>query len=190
MNHIDLGKLGAIGARGIVLHAGDRHGGTYFFYADNREGQTWRKFEVDPKTLPDKFGVNLEVVDLLIANSVSTAVLKARANAPPKVVFLNLDALHDLADPSQGQGGRARQGHLSEKGHGLPFETFLIHEKGVFYAIPEAALNPLEEEDAGEAKVLVRRGVVAAAVPNNDIPIGTNCVVVNLTEIFPSGAAG
>jgi hypothetical protein len=31
----------------------------------------------------------------------------------------------------------------------------------------------------------VRRGAVTAAIPNNDLPIGTNCLLVNLTQLLP-----
>jgi hypothetical protein len=188
---IDLRRLGSIGARGMVIHAGTRGGGTYAFYAVNTQ-ETWRKFLVEDKdmgTFAQKQGFNVEDLRKLIDNSVSTAVLKTRPDVQAQTVLLNLDAFQELADTPGDGPGAPRQD--PPRAHGLPSRfALLIHEEGKYYAPPTAEFHPLEGQDAGEAKILVRRGAVAAAIPNNDIPIGTDCVLVNLTEILPDSDGG
>jgi hypothetical protein len=58
----------------------------------------------------------------------------------------------------------------------------VIHHDGQLYSVsPEHWANsPLIEGSEGDAGTLVDRGAIAANIPNDSIPIGTYCVLVNL----------
>lgn len=58
----------------------------------------------------------------------------------------------------------------------------VIHHDGQYYSVSQEhwADNRLFEGSEGDAGTLVDRGAIAANIPNDSIPIGTYCVLVNL----------
>ena len=190
-NKLNLRRLGTIGARGMVVHADKRVRGHYGFFADNKR-ETWREFPItNIATFAQERGFDVGDLDILAKNSVSIAVMKTRHEVQGKTVFVNLDAFHDLAkqSPDADDGSSKDVQYNSQVDNLLArFGVLLIRENGKYYQLPASKLHPLDTADAGEANVLVRRGAVTAAIPNNDIPIGTDCVLVNLTEILGPGA--
>lgn len=174
----------------MVVHAGKRVHGHFAFFADNIT-ETWRKFPVeDIADFAKKHGFDVNDLKTLVDNSVSIAVMHEKASVERRTVFVNLGAFHDLADPSKDSQDGSKDPRYGSQAKNLPasFGVLLILEKGKYYQLEASKLHHLDTPDAGEANVLVRRGAVTAAVPNNDIPIGTDCVLVNLTEILGPNA--
>jgi hypothetical protein len=189
-NKLNLRRLGTIGARGMVVHADKRARGHYAFFADNKR-ETWREFPItDIATFAQEHGFDEGDLEILAKNSVPIAVMKAHHKVQGKTVLVNLDTFHDLAkkSPDDDDDG-SKDGRYNSQVDNLlaRFGVLLIRENGKYYQLPANKLHPLDMADAGEANVLVRRGAVTAAIPNNDIPIGTDCVLVNLTEILGPG---
>jgi hypothetical protein len=166
--------LSNIGDRGVVIHAGDRNNGTYRYFPDNDQ-ESWRSHRVDLA----KFAAAREIDPASIATLVAAETPVAAFTGPGKIktVFLNLAAFHDL-----GKAGSIVAGNPGDLPAG---DAYLIYEGPNYFAISAASLHALDSADAGEAKILVRRGAVTAAIPNNDLPIGTNCLLVNLTQLLP-----
>jgi hypothetical protein len=167
-------KLGLIGLRGIVVHTGEPEAGEYAFYPDNKN-ESWRQRGVLLGDVAQTRGFTPELVELLVANGVAVAILQRSESG--KTVFLNLDAFRGL--------GREEALPPAVDRSSVPAEeaAILIREDEKYYFVPYAALTYLLPRDAGEAKIVVRRGAVAAAIPNNGLPLGTNCVLINLTQL-------
>ena len=178
-------SLGAVGPRGLVLHAKSEENGVYAYYPDD-ENDTWRQERFRVKNLSafaKAHDFDPRDLETLIKFKAPVAVVPP--DGSKRVVLVNLDAFQDLNAVEPAEEKRLDPG---PKGNGkLPptFESVLVQEHGKWYAVPENVFRSLDAQDAGEARVLVRRGTVAAAVPNNNLPIGTNCVLVNLTEVLP-----
>lgn len=88
----------------------------------------------------------------------------------PMKLFVDLDHLKLEETPQTGVG----IGITPEDDDPVVF----IHDGGKFYRADQwTAMEPGTEGDAG---VVRRRGGVLAAIPGNDIPAGTFCILVNL----------
>ncbi len=168
--------LSEIGTRGIVVHEGDAEIGLYKYFSDN-EVESWRTHQVDLGRFVQDRQLPPNMIESLVTADVPVAVINM--NAPVKTFFLNMEAFHRLGDGGQ----------LSSNAPGsnppTSADAILIREKNYFYAISRNDLHSLDNADASEAKILVRRGAITAGIPNNDIPYGTNCVLVNLTQLLP-----
>jgi hypothetical protein len=179
-----------------VLHSGREDEGRFDYYPDD-VGDTWRSFPVGLANFAKEHEVLESDVNTLVGCSVPVGVLSKKPDSP--VVLVNLDAFQDLT--------KIARPELSGSGKGLPAKlpaedpvaaqggakkkppvhvSVLIRDENKYYALSGRQLRNLETRDAGEARVLVRRGVVTAAVPINNLPIGTNCVLINLTELLPA----
>ncbi len=181
-NDSSLRNLGRIGARGMVVHSGRAAEGRYGYYPDNEE-ETWHSKAVDLETYAEKHKLDPTVVKTLVSYGVPVTVVPGKSRRAEKhTILVNLDAFRGLKADRKGarRADESPMGEMPEQ-----FDGLLIQEDEKYYALAPTDFHPLEPEDAGEAQVLVRRGALAAAIPNNDLPIGTNCVLVNLTQLLP-----
>ena len=64
--------------------------------------------------------------------------------------------------------------------------SVVLREGDNFFVIPEDMWKPIDAAIAGDARVLVNRGALVAAVPKSDVPSGTFCVLVNFTALADS----
>ena|SRR5215471_5237465 len=62
-------------------------------------------------------------------------------------------------------------------------KSVVFREGEYGYQIALTELTELPEGFEGSARVLVTRGAVTAAIPKNEIPSGTYCVLVNLASL-------
>jgi hypothetical protein len=173
------GALGEIGTRGLVIHRGERKKGEYAYFADN-DDESWRSFPVNLDEFAQARGLDSGQIAVLMNAGAPVAAFSpsGRGITAPTIV-LNLDAFHDMPAPETGP----RSPEKPELRKDVP--AFLIREGNSYYAVSEDAFHPLRDEDAGEAKILVRRGAIAAGIPENSIPVGTNCQLINLTQLLP-----
>jgi hypothetical protein len=152
-------RLSDIGPRGLVIHDKER-----FFFV--KEGD-WRP-NADARPL-DESGD--PVVGQLTHLNVAIARLAAG-------VFVDLDALDGLAESEV----PARHDRLA--GAPAPAAPVIyVREGDRVHVVPRSmwqALPAGAEQDAG---VLVKRGAAIAAIPPNPIPIGTFCVLINLSVL-------
>ena len=63
--------------------------------------------------------------------------------------------------------------------------SVLFQENGTCYQIRKSDWKSLDPGFEGDAGVLVKRGALVAAIPRNEIPSGSYCVLVNLASIAP-----
>src|SRR5579859_5628260 len=148
-HRIDLRRLGTIGARGMVIHAGKRAGGSYAFFADNNR-ESWRNSPVsDIRQFAQEYGFNVEDLDRLLANSVATAVMKTRTGVKAQTVFVNLNGFHDLADPSPDDQafGTSGRDHASKGDLPPHFGVLLIHENDRYYFLTADKFHLLDGPD-------------------------------------------
>lgn len=173
------GALGEIGTRGLVIHTKDRQKGEYAYFADNGD-ESWRTFAVNLEEFAKARGLDPgQVAALANAGAPIAAFPPGASGVTAPTIVLNLNAFHDL--PASEAPSRSPQ---TPK---LPGDVaaVLIREGNSYYAVSAGEFHPLRAEDAGEAKILVRRGAVAAGIPENSIPVGTNCILINLTQLLP-----
>jgi hypothetical protein len=167
-------SLGEIGPRGLLVHCGDDDGSGYKYYEDNKD-VSWRVFEVDAGQVAKETETTPDELAFLVNKRAPVAALSTSS------FLINLNAFHGLPRLA-GEPPTGKLGTESDISKGL----FLMHEDGKYYAIPVTALKPLGPLDEGDAQVIIKRGTVAAAIPPNDLPIGTHCVLLNLTQLMPS----
>ncbi len=174
---LNLNALQKVGTRGVVYHdvklkpAGDEYG----YFADNAD-ETWRKYPVDLPAFAKSRGLNAAQITTVVSSNAPVAVFGTKNK---RTIVVNLDALKNLGPsvvPKKLPKGKAATGNG---------DFFLIHENAKYYAVARSAFHPLSDVDAGEARVVVMRGGVMAAIPDNVIPYGTNCVLVNVSELKP-----
>jgi len=174
---LKLNALQKVGPRGVVYHEENTKPPVqeYGYFADNAN-ETWRKFPVNLQVFAKLRGLNAAQITTVASSNAPVAVFGTKTK---RTILVNLDALKTLA-PSVGAKKPTKSRASSGKG-----DFFLIHENASYYAVARSAFHSLSEIDAGEAKVVVNRGGVIAAIPDNVIPYGTNCVLVNLSELEP-----
>lgn len=157
-------NLSEIGVRGLVVAEDSK----FFFVTENE----WRQnAALSAAPLNNGQPDPQKLVDL----NVALAKLSATA-------FVNLDALanverSDLQQDPPPQGRAPGANDLDKDG-------VLLYENNKYYLVPRAMWQPLTPNAEGDAGVLVKRGAVVAAVPGNDIPTGTFCVLVNWNGLF------
>jgi hypothetical protein len=91
------------------------------------------------------------------------------------VTYVDLDRIAGLADP-RGDNNGDRTLNSTKK-------SVVFREGDRFFQIMLDELNELPEGFEGSARTLVTRGAIVAAIPKNDIPSGTYCVLVNLANL-------
>jgi hypothetical protein len=170
-------SLGKIGACGVVVHAGEPGAGRYAYFPDN-ETESWRDKLVEDTTLADK-----KAADMLVDSGAPVAVLATKDGN--HTILVNLNAFHGLKSAKGPSPAHWEPKPVHSTMHGK-FAGVLIRDKKKYYEVGARDLYEMAAIDAGEARVLVRRGTIAAAIPDNDLPIGTNCVLVNLTQLLPA----
>jgi len=162
-----------IGIRGLLILESAKN---YRYYPDNAE-ETWAQFPVmDLEKFAAQRGIQRQLVEALTASRAPIAL----CNAEPRTFLVNLDAFQSLPEAD----ARPRLTPISLDLGGSD-DVYLIHEHARYYAVGAPKLGTLDYEDAAYAEALVKRGVVAAALPKNSIPIGTHCVLINLPELLP-----
>lgn len=62
-------------------------------------------------------------------------------------------------------------------------QSIVFQESGKLFQIPRSDWSELDPGFEGDAGVIVTRGAVVAAIPSNQIPSGTYCVLVNLESL-------
>jgi hypothetical protein len=169
--------LSKIGLRGVVIHKGPSDGGEYSFFPDNTD-KSWRQRGVSLGDVAPARGIDPAFVEQLADNQVTVAQLKT--TGPAETLFLNLDAFFGLGTEEAAEA-KALTSLPPDDG-----DAILIREDEAYYLILENELRALSAKDAGEAKIVVRRGAVTAAIPNNGLPLGTNCVLINKTQLVPT----
>jgi hypothetical protein len=147
-------SLNEIGERGVVVYDG-----TSFSYVLEDH---WRDFKIA------KPGQDL--IALASANVVVASVARCAA------VFLNLTEMNDVNNPSAPGASTGTRG--TEDG-----PLVILHESGSFFSLSEDQLTSLEEGAEGDAGVLINRGTIAASIPQNEIPSGTWCILLNLASL-------
>jgi hypothetical protein len=178
MPKLNLNALQKVGTRGVVYHDENNTKPPvqeYGYFADNKN-ETWRKYPVVLQVFAKSRGLNAAQIATVVSNNAPVAVFGTKNK---RTILVNIDGLKKLGPSTVSKKppkGRAATG----KG-----DFFLIHENAKYYAVARSAFHPLSDMDAGEAKVVVMRGGVIAAIPDNVIPYGTNCVLVNVSELKP-----
>jgi hypothetical protein len=156
------GTLSQIGARGLVIYDG-----TEYFFVNESD---WRKL---PAYGLDSARPVAELVNL----SAAVATLKES----PAAIFVDLDRLTEL--PAT-QGSAATSAPPTSGA--LPSftgENVVLREGANVVPVPRTAWKKLDTGLSGDAKVLVNRGAVVAAIPQNHVPQGTFCVLVNFSAL-------
>lgn len=170
------GVLSSIGPRGVVVHEGDSEEGTYRFVSDNGD-KSWRKKPINLADIAAGRELNVGLVEDMVKNSVTSAVFQPPGKA--KTYFLNLEGFKDLPPTPPAPASASPPSNPSDGS-----AIVLIREQSSYYAVQYEDLASLSTDDAGEAKIVVRRGAVVAAIRNNTVPLGTNCVLINLTQLI------
>jgi len=149
-------SINEIGTRGLVVFKDD----TYYFVTE----KTWR----DKGPLSDA-AANLPLAEL---NKVKAVVAELG-----DVVYVDLDQLHNLDDASVETP--ATTNAWSKSG-----PSIVLREKGNYFQVALDTDDTIEKGFEGDARVLVNRGAVVAAVPQNTIPTGSYCVLLNLSSLL------
>lgn len=170
-------KEQAVGPRGLLVHEGADVNNGYRYFPDN-EQSSWRRYGVKLDAILAQRNLNPAKVSAIVESKAPLAKLSE------KTFLVNLDAFSGLAEASEAVRKTAGpfQGQKPADGE----KVFLLHEHNAYYAVPDRDLHNLEPLDQGEARVLIKRGTIAAALPPNALPIGTHCVLVNLTPLVPN----
>jgi hypothetical protein len=113
----------------------------------------------------------------MVKNSVTSAVFQPPGKG--KTYFLNLEGFKDLPQTPPAPASPSPPSNPSDAS-----AIVLIREQSNYYAVKYEDLSALSTDDAGEARIVVRRGAVVAAIRNNTVPLGTNCVLINLTQLI------
>jgi hypothetical protein len=93
----------------------------------------------------------------------------------PTTVFVNFDLLKGLSPGVSSNGGGAPAPNSEW--------TILVNEDANLVEVSSTLFETLDAGSLGDAAVLVRRGAVVAAIPQNSIPSGSFCVLINLAGI-------
>lgn len=155
-------KLSSIGTRGLVVYTGNKDAAgndIYKFITEN----DWR-IQGRPSTVGAPL-VGLNVVAAPVAGQ------------PTKTIFVNFDELALLAPPVKPTGPAVPASAPAAAW------TIIVNEGAMQTEVPDAIFSALTPGSEGDAAVLVRRGAVVAAIPQNSIPSGSFCVLVNLPGI-------
>jgi len=156
-------KLSELGKRGLVIFDGK----DYFFVKED----DWRTFPA--------YGLDAQPA---LSELVKVKAAVAALQAGPDAVFLNFDRMKELDETP---GTTASKAKAKTAGQIPAFKTdnVVIREGASVVAVPRDKWSQVDVGLTGDARVLVNRGAVVAAVPQAHIPAGTFCVLVNLSGI-------
>lgn len=168
----NMSMQGEVGIRGLLVRSLDQK--TYRYFPDNKNA-SWTQFEVTEDTLPEHRTLSWAYVEKLTASRAPVALCTTK----PRTFLINLDAFRSLKKPTRPQLAPQKVEVEDEE------DLYVMHEEGKYYAVPAGKLKELSALDATYAQALVARGVVAAALPANQLPVGTHCVLLNLPEFVP-----
>jgi hypothetical protein len=152
----NLDDLSKLGDRGIVVHELDGSDSKYFFVLE----EEWMKHKLNAAT------------PRLEAFAASGGVLAQSADTAGAI----LDFQKIKVRPTELKNV-VRLPNVEDKGDAI------VIRDGRDYYVLEPALwknNELPPGAEGDAGTLVDRGAAVANIPDDDIPIGTYCVLVNL----------
>lgn len=195
-------KLG-IGARGLVVHDHRKEDGHQYSYFPDNSNVSWRSYGV--KSLESlEAGIYTAQVDGVVKSRAPVAVfmrgqslgsvaqsqsVQKSEDKQSRAFLINLDAFLGLEErqtvAGDEKGGGVGTGNSEVPQADKGSDLFLIYEKGKYHAVYGNQLKEMNRLDKGEAKVLVRRGAVAAAIPPNKLPYGTHCALINLMQLVP-----
>ena len=163
-----------VGARGLLVLGLDKQ--TYSYFPDN-ENTSWTQFAMtqEAAAILEQRGLSLGVVEMLTKSLAPVALCQRK----PRTFLVNLDAFKSLEKPKRPEL-KKQELELAENE-----DLYIMHEEGNYYTVPGHALEELDPGDTTYAQALVARGVVAAALPANALPVGTHCVLLNLPEFVP-----
>lgn len=162
-----IAKLSETGERGLVIFDGEK----YFAVIE----EDWRR--LDRYALPPP--TSGDPVANLSALKAAVAVLAE----DPQSVFVNLDQFTELKETkgSQADAKLTPTAPLPAPSSG---RSIVLREGKSVVVVPDTEWQPIEGDVAGDAKVLVLRGAIAASIPEQDIPTGTFCVLVNFAGLL------
>jgi hypothetical protein len=146
--------LSNLGARGLIVHYDER----YYFVTEAK----WHQ----------------QVLSSAPANPQVARLkeLKAVMAGINDMAYVDLDHLAEL--PGTTSPPPAQTVAWSDKK-----PSVVLQENGKYFQVTLDNLTVLTEGFEGDARVLVNRGALVAAIPQNSIPSGTYCVLVNLTGL-------
>jgi hypothetical protein len=155
-------SLAEIGERGLIVH---------------EEGKYFVANEVDWRKLPAYSISSAPAVEQLVNVKAAFATLGDS-------IFVDLDALATLGTTVGSEA--VKNGPIPEKRYdfsGLPAKSIVVRESSSLFVVPREATQPIDAILSGDARVLVNRGAVFAAIPTNTVPHGTFCVLVNFSGV-------
>lgn len=165
-----LNKLKKLGDRGLVIAETAADGQPKYYFVLEEE---WTPLQVKapPKTLTALVAAGAAVGQIPKSNGAFIDFGKLNVKPAGSEEDDDADAI-DVAD-------------LEVTPVDADPDGIVIHEDSTYYSVSREkwALNPLPSGAEGDAGALVDRGAIAANIPNDDIPIGTYCVLVNLALI-------
>ena len=165
-NKKQISRLSEVGERGFVFHYDDKY---YAVVEDD-----WRQLDLHAVPAQDA-----NAVGVLTHYDAAVAVM---SEAPPSV-FVNLERFVGLEETEGSK--RMKDLHPSKALGDLPREPCVVaREANSVVVIPKSEWQPIDGDVAGDAKVLVYRGALAASIPQQDIPTGTFCVLVNFAGLI------
>lgn len=144
-----------LGSRGLVVYDGQNESYRYITEKD------WRAKTHVTSPIP------AEVASLRETKSVMAKVRSA--------IYVDLDMMAGLEKPSGETNGNVQLDTSKA--------SVVFREGGAYFQIMIGDLPKLPPGFEGSARVLVNRGAVLAAIPKNDIPSGSYCVLVNLPSL-------
>jgi hypothetical protein len=154
---MNISSLNDIGVRGLVVF----DDGKYYYSLED----DWRKYKIED---PSDELQGLADCRAVVARTSATAS-----------VFVNLSEMEEVKDPEAPyEPGTSTGSNGIEEG-----AVVILHENGSFFSVADERLYELVEGSEGDAGVVVNRGTIVASIPQNDIPSGTWCVLVNLPSI-------
>lgn len=149
-------SINQIGTRGLVVFKDDK----YYFVTE----KTWR----DKGPLSDA-ATNLPLTEL---NKVKAVVAEL-----DNVVYVDLNQLHNLDDASVATPATTNTWSKSDL-------SIVLREDNNYFQVALDEEDTIEDGFEGDARVLVNRGAIVAAVPQNTIPTGSYCVLLNLSSLL------
>ncbi len=149
-------SINEIGTRGLVVFKDDK----YYFVTE----KDWR----NKGPLSDA-AANLPLPEL--------DRVKAVVAELDNVVFVDLNKLHNLDDASVATPPTSIAWSKSDL-------SIVLREDNNFFQVALDEDDTIDDGFEGDARVLVNRGAVVAAIPQNTIPTGSYCVLLNLSSLL------
>ena len=161
-------NLSEIGERGLVVYDGE-----HYHYVTEGDWRNRPLQEPAPQ------------IDAAANNALTAGAILAKLESQ-NTVLVDLDTLPKPEASTTPSGPIFRPWHNPTRD---TEPSVLLREtkngQSTFYQVREDDWQLLEAGFEGDAGVLVRRGALVAAIPRNEIPSGSYCVLVNLASIAP-----